>query len=65
MEKVWEAYWDGPGGTKEALERVVAVVLEHSAGGADKHDVPATGRPPVGAIPLFIDTEDRSSEAAS
>lgn len=32
MDKVWEAYWkDEPGGTKSALERVVAVVEQEKA----------------------------------
>lgn len=31
MSRVWDAYWDGPGTTKEALERVVALVLAHAS----------------------------------
>lgn len=27
MNRVWDAYWEGEGHTKEALERVVEVVL--------------------------------------
>lgn len=31
MSRVWEAYWEGPGTTKEALERVVALVQAEQA----------------------------------
>lgn len=38
MDRVWEAYWQPePHGTKAALERVVATILEDAAHIADKH----------------------------